>query len=73
MIVVVLRSKHSITCNSVPLSIILCESRLCGIRRYLGDVIEASEAVELFGLQFGLEMGSDDGNVENDQLQAAGS
>ncbi len=39
--------------------------------RYLGDVVEVSEDAELFGLQFGLKMSSDDGNVVNHQLQAA--
>ncbi len=41
--------------------------------RYLGDVVKVSEDAELFELQFGLKMRSDDGNVVNDQLQAAGS
>lgn len=39
--------------------------------RYLGDVVEVSEDAELFRLQFGLKVNSDDGNVVNDQLQAA--
>lgn len=42
-------------------------------RFYLGDVVKVSEDAELFGLQFGLEVTSDDGNVVNHQLQAAGS
>lgn len=41
--------------------------------RYLGDVVEVSEGTDLFELQFGLKMSSDDGNVVNHQLQAAGS
>lgn len=40
---------------------------------YLCDVVKVSEDAELFRLQFGLEMSSDDGNVVNDELQAAGS
>lgn len=41
--------------------------------RYLGDVVKVSEDAVLFGLQLGLKMSSDDGNVVNHQLQAAGS
>ena len=47
----------------------MCE---CVCVCYLGDVVEVSEDAELFGLQFGLKMSSDDGNVVNNQLQAAG-
>lgn len=46
--------------------------RVCfSVCRYLGDVVEVSEDAELFRLQFGLKVSSDDGNVVNDQLQAA--
>lgn len=38
---------------------------------YLGNVVKVSEDTELFGLQFGLKVSSDDGNVVNNQLQAA--
>lgn len=39
---------------------------------HLCDVVKVSKDTELFGLQFGLKMSSDDGNVVNHQLQAAG-
>lgn len=39
---------------------------------YLGDVVKVPENTELFGLQFGLKVSSDDGNVVNHQLKTAG-
>lgn len=36
---------------------------------YLGDVVKVAQDAVLFGLEFGLKVRSDDGDVVNDQLQ----
>ena len=39
---------------------------------HLGDVVEVPEDAVLFGLQLGFEVGPDDWNVVDHQLQATG-